>query len=232
MINYSDNELILTINSLSDKQKEYLAKKLRPSQIKSIFDNIKLNIAQEAKRRIQSKIALNFRSRKGELFNSIYYQIQGDQIILSSTKSYFAILNAGYNAFDMKKALGGRVIPMRLPGGRIIFRSVPQQNSLPSKSGKPSSAWIHPGYRGRHIYEQVEAEMEQWVRTYVREQVDSLLEMAGSSAEYSAISNPNTVYTRSSNRVGYLGQGLLREDLLTMSYRKHNNATVPSNLIR
>lgn len=167
-------------------------------------------IAHEAKTRVQSKIALTFTGgySTGRLFDSIYYRIESNTIVVKSTQNYFTILNAGYASFDMKEALmkKGRPIPIRLPGGRVIFRWPGEvkgkqrknfgdyydandnfkrkrgylNTHLRTKKGVikahyPSKNWIHPGYQGKHIYEQVEAEMKPWVKQYVTDQVWALL---------------------------------------------------------
>ena len=127
---YSDESLLLEIQSLSNEERAFIAKRLNLSDIKTYFEDIKNVIAQEAKRRIQSKIALTFRSSTGALFNSIYYQIEGDSIKVSSTKNYFEILNKGFESFDMKKALSGKTVKMKLPGGKIIYLRVPTSEQI------------------------------------------------------------------------------------------------------
>jgi len=210
MITYSDSDLLITINNLTGKEKAALRGKLRPDIIKRVFDHIRETIASEAKQRIQSKIVLTFIHGygTGALFNSIYTKIEGNKIIVSSTKNYFAILNAGFRSYDMKVALAGKRVKMRLPGGRIIYRIVPDQvtpnfkRQSRSKRQYARGNWIHPGWRGVHIYEQVEKEMEQWVKTYVREQVESLLHMASAGQSSYDMTDAGKIYYNQRNNSG------------------------------
>ncbi len=248
---YSDNELTVSINGLSGEQKRKLAK-LPPDVIRRTFDDIKTSIAIEAKKRVQAKIATTFTGGygNGALFESIYYTIDGDNINVSSTKSYFAILNAGYKSFDMKKALGGKRVGMKMPGGAIIYRTVGGDTGKSPKRQRPGkvsfpSGWIHPGYEGKHIYEQVEKEMELFVKTYVRQQIQNLMIMAGvqfgvkkiATGDYAPTQNGSYFYNKRnakgqfSKRPQISGPGrLMRTDLMTMNYNRLKNGAVVPNL--
>jgi hypothetical protein len=184
---YSDDELLVTVQSLPEEQVKALRKKLRPEVINQTFETIKNTIAQEAKQRIQSKISLTFIHgySTGALFQSIYTEISGDEIRVKSTKSYFAILNHGIKSWDMKEKFGGRVVKMRLPGGKVIFRRCPEVSNIAAltKGKKPTvhgGGWIYPGFSGVHIYETVAKEMEIWTKTYVRNQILELIRSASS----------------------------------------------------
>lgn len=201
----TDSELILLIKNLSDTQKDFLSKRLRPEEIERTFEAIKSVIAIEAKRRVQAKIALNFIGGygKGELFESIYTYFEGDTLHIASTKSYMEILNAGYDGFDMKKALLGKRVKMRLPGGAVIYRTVGtgDSTSKPRPGRPPSKAqWIHPGYQGKHLYKMVEEEMKPWIQSYVRNQIQLLIRRAGSAVDiYAKNDEPVSSFTASSN---------------------------------
>jgi hypothetical protein len=194
-----DETLELAVRNLSKHQLMALASLYTESYITSFFDTIKQTIAIEAKNRVQSKIAIDFSSgyATGALYDSIYYVIEGNTIIVKSTKNYFTYLNAGFDSFDMKAALmkRGGPIPIRLPGGRVIFRwpgdspAKQRRNQImgPIRNKKfmtkkmslrknyTSKNWIHPGYRGQHILKQVSQEMSPWVKEYVSTQIWSLL---------------------------------------------------------
>ena len=193
-MSYTDEELILYIRNLSDEEKQTL-RNLPESYFETWKGDLLENIATEAKSRIQSKIALTFTRgySTGALLQSIYYTIEGDSIRLSSTKNYFVILNKGYDSYDMKKTMSGRTVKMRLPGGAVVYRrvasevmnkTVPNLNKRIRRKNYATSNWIHPGWRGVHIYEMVEREMESWIQTYVREQVNRLLMGQSSFASF------------------------------------------------
>jgi len=179
-------ELEVHIKALTTQEKMFLAKYVSPSEITSIFNNMRETIAEEAKSRTQSKIATTFNKGygTGALFSSIYYSFDGDSVKISSTKSYFAILNQGYSAFDMKDSLAGKNVKMRLPGGRVIYRRCGPDNGNPKsrKAGVPKSNnnWIHPGYKGAHIDEIVQKEMETFVEDLVKQTVLRLINIAKS----------------------------------------------------
>lgn len=182
-------ELELRIKKLSLEEKKFLAKYVSPSEIESIFNNMKDAIAQEAKLRTQSKIATTFNKGygTGALFNSIFFSVEGDDIKISSTKNYFNILNQGFGSFDMKKAFAGGNVKMRLPGGQIIYRKagLPDSGPNPTKRNRPGSQgtrnnFIHPGYKGVHIEQSVNDEMEEFIFNYVHETVERLLQIAKS----------------------------------------------------
>lgn len=231
------SQLSLTIDSLTDEQKKMLAKRVRVSEIEMVFSDMREVIAQEAKNRVQSKIALRFNHGygTGELFNSIYYKIEGDSITISSTKNYFAILNHGIRSFDMKEAFlnGSGRVKMRLPGGAVIFRSVgnPEQKDVRKKKKSPLSkaAWIYPGVSGAHIYEAVNEEMQIWMADYVNTQIRSLLKRAeGREQDVYGISQIGKQYYNirqngrfaSSNGANTSFSKLLRQDLLKFQYRQ------------
>ena len=175
------SELSLNLQALSDSERQRLAETLSPQEISDVFENIKLVIAQEAKNRVQSKVALRFNHGYGigELFNSIHEKVEGDSITVSSTQDYFAILNKGFSSFDMKEGKLGQRIKMRLPGGAIIYRMGPQKSDSDPrkkrKSLKAPASWIHPGLAGAHIYEEVAEEMKIWMTDYVNTRVNALL---------------------------------------------------------
>lgn len=220
----SFDALELQIQSFSSEEKALLARRIKASEIEMIFTNIKEAIAQEAKNRVQSKIALTFNHGygNGSLFNSIYYKIDGDSITISSTKSYFAILNAGFAPFDMKQALLGRTVKMRLPGGRMIFRKVgnPNANQDPRKKTKPlvgSHNWIHPGIRGANIYQVVNQEMEVWINDFVTTKMHSLIEMARGrdSDVYATSQSGKQYYNRRDDKGHFVPSGNLEPSPLT-----------------
>jgi hypothetical protein len=187
------SELSLTIQALSEEDKEALARRIPQAEIKRVFDDIKQVIAQEAMNRVQSKIALRFNKGygTGELFQSIYYKVEGDTISVSSTKNYFAILNEGIRSFDMKANLGTKV-KMRLPGGAIIYRQGPSKDEAdPRKKKSPltKASWIYPGVAGAHVYEIVAQEMQTWMTDYVNTEVKKLLDRAkGRDEDYYGLS--------------------------------------------
>ena len=115
------SELSLAIQALSESEKAALARRIPIAEINNIFNDMRAVIAQEAKNRVQSKIALTFFHGygTGSLFNSIYTKVEGDSITVSSTKNYFAILNEGIKSFDMKQSKLNTRQKMRLPGGSI-----------------------------------------------------------------------------------------------------------------
>lgn len=201
----TDSELILNIKNLSDTQKDFLSRRLRPEEIEQTFEAIKSVIAIEAKRRIQAKIALSFIGGygKGELFESIYTYFEGDTLHVASTKSYMEILNKGYDGFDMKKALMGNRVKMRLPGGAVIYRTVGINDSTSKpRRGRPLSTarWIHPGYQGKHLYKMVEEEMKPWIQAYVRNQIQLLIRRAGSAVDvYKKYDEPTPTFGVTTN---------------------------------
>ncbi len=227
------SQLSLHIQSLTDSEKKLLAERISASEIEMVFSDMREVIAQEAKNRIQSKIALTFNRGygTGELFNSIYYKIDGDSISISSTKNYFAILNHGIKSFDMKEALLGKRVKMRLPGGAIIYRSVGDSNKFdPRKKKNPpkSGGWIYPGYSGAHIYETVNEEIQVWMNDYVNTQVRSLLERAkarnvwGHSLDgkkYHNVRDERGKFTKLNNLNTPFSK-LLKEDMLKFKYVK------------
>jgi hypothetical protein len=235
---YTDEELLYSIQSLSEKQRKALSKKLRPEYIKQTFDTIKATIAQEAKQRIQSKIAITFIRgySKGDLFNSIYTQIEGDKIIVKSTKSYFAILNDGIKSWDMKEKFAGRTVKMRLPGGKVIFRKVPAADTpkeQAKKKNQPISktgGWIYPGYSGVHIYETVAKEMETWTKTYVRNAIQELIRSAGAE-DYSFAGTEEKYYNNRGANGRFIKKTssystLFKDDLSSFGYTKLQNGSI------
>jgi hypothetical protein len=227
-------ELSLTIQALSEEDKEVLARRISQAEIKRVFDDIKQVIAQEAMSRVQSKIALRFNKGYGigELFNSIYFKVEGDTITVSSTKNYFAILNEGIRSFDMKKNLANRV-KMRLPGGAIIYRSAPAkdgQDPRKKKSPLAKASWIYPGISGAHIYEIVAEEMKTWMTDYVNTEVRKLLDRAkGRDQDYYGTSKAGRQYNNVRNLKGQFAASktantsfnrLLQEEHLHSNYEE------------
>lgn len=242
------SELSLSINALTQSEREALARRVPMQEIKDIFENIKSAIAQEAKNRVQSKIALNFNHGygTGALFNSIYYKIEGDNITVSSTKNYFAILNYGIKPFDMKQGKLGNPVKMRLPGGAVIYRRPPsKENNNPRKRKTPlaQASWWYPGFSGAHVYEIVTEEMKVWMNAYVNTEVRKLLERAkGNDEDYFGISQRTgrRYYKNRDERGNFAGRfsndkeinkrfsGLLKEDQLKFQYTHiGNNFTAP-----
>jgi hypothetical protein len=234
---YQDDELVYYVNSLSGKQREILGKKLGPDIIRRTMDNIKNAIAQEAKQRIQSKIAVTFIRgySNGDLFNSIYTVIENDRVIVKSTKSYFSILNHGIRSFDMQEHLAGKTIKMRLPGGRIMFRKVPDvispltASKNKSKKIPKTGGWIYPGYSGVHIYETVAKEMELWTKTYVRNQIQDLFRAASSSnneldnnRSYHNLRGADGRFIKKTSNFNTL----FKDDLSTFGYTKLQNGSI------
>lgn len=205
---YNDHELLVYIDSLSPEVKKLLASRLRENTVEQMFYDIKTAIAIEAKNRIQSKIVTTFIHgyASGALFESIYYTITESGITLSSTKSYFDILNAGFASFDMKEAWAGKTVKMRLPGGAVVYRKVAAKDVQPNTRKKTltSSRWVHPGWRGVHIYEQVAKEMELWVKEYVRDRIQELIREASTPLEQYSMTAPGDLptYNQSSNFIG------------------------------
>jgi hypothetical protein len=205
----SFDALELQIKSFSLEEKALLARKIRVSEIEDIFTNIREVIAQEAKNRVQSKIALTFNKGygSGNLFSSIYYKIEDNNITVSSTKNYFSILNAGFGPFDMKKSLLGQTVKMRLPGGKIIFRKVgnPNANQNPRKKSRPITGghnWVHPGIRGANIYAKVNQEMENFINDYVTTRMRSLIAMAKGRDVIYGVSTTGKQYYNVRNKLG------------------------------
>lgn len=219
-----DEELEVAIRGLTQAQMVALAQTYSKEDIERFFHQIKENIAIQLKTRVQSKIALTFTGgySTGRLFDSIYYRIEGNSIVVKSTQNYFTILNRGYDSFDMKESLmeSGRPIPIRLPGGRIIFRYAgevegkrrmneimgPIRNrKFMTKKGAirkyySTKNWIHPGYQGRHIYEQVQREMAPWIKEYVREQIITLIRTLPPPQPYATTPGGHTYYSKRDSR--------------------------------
>lgn len=177
--NADKDSLTYALDQLSDDDLAIISSRFRMSEINSWIQEMLETIAIEAKNRIQSKIAilLNHGYGTGALFNSIYYQISDNEIVLTSTKNYFAILNSGFSPFNTAEALkshGYSYATMRLPGGRVIHRKLPMGYSRPRKFSTAPANWIHPGFRGVDIYNVVSAEMESFVKELVTERVNSL----------------------------------------------------------
>lgn len=214
-------EMEIHIKALTSQEKMFLAKYVLQSEITSIFNNMRESIAEEAKKRTQSKIATTFTKGygTGALFNSIYYSFDGDNIKISSTKNYFSILNEGYGSFDMKESMAGKNVKMRLPGGRVIYRRCGPDSGNPKKrkSGLPKSTadWIHPGYTGAHIDDLVQRDMETFIEDSVRQTVLRLINIAKSrnAQEINDLMPGNaTEYDISNN--------LIDEKNLKMKYQK------------
>jgi len=171
------------ISNLSKQDKMLLAKYVTMSEINFIFENTRESIAEEAKTRTQSKISSIFTkgySQDRKLYNSIYYSWNGDNLNILSTKSYFNILNEGFKSFDMKPGLLGKTVPMKLPGGAIIYRKVfDNSNSNPKKKTLISNKnWIHPGLVGAHIDEIVKNEMQDYINNIMRTTIVSIIDLA------------------------------------------------------
>jgi len=195
-VEYDDHALLQMVRALTDTQKLALRQKYSQSYIADFIHQIREEIAIQAVTQIRAKVNLTFTAGYGgrggtPLVESIYYKFDdNDDVYISSNNSVLDILNAGYDSFDMKEKLAGRTVPLRLPGGRIIYRKVddlpahrtenlnPNYRTKKNKQRKFYSTknWIHPGYQGKHIYKLVAQEMKPWVEEFIRERVYALLQ--------------------------------------------------------
>lgn len=218
-MSYNDSELIDTIKTLTPRQIEALRQSKTQADITMFTRQLLEEVVEMLVVRVKSAVITTFNGYGGRsigprgprqpLAQSIYGTISDDgQIYISSPDEVMTILNAGFDSFDMKEKLRGRVMPLRLPGGRVIYRVVGDQSSTSSrvsnlnpdlKTKKNSKRvyystknWIHPGYRGKHIYEKVVEEMQPIIKDHVRERVHGFLE----TMEF----NP---YTRSNSTTYY-----------------------------
>lgn len=179
------------IEMLTSEQLATFSEYMKPSDIEDMFTNIKYGIAEELLRRVKSKANIVYNagwSLHGGIASSLYYEVTNDSIEIKSSKDYFNILEEGFESFDMKKSLLGKTVKVRLPGGQIInpYRIVSDSaiktiiNENPKLYRKKTKIkkkfyttknWIHPGYEGRHIVAQVNAQMRPWVQAYIKDTI-------------------------------------------------------------
>lgn len=200
-MDYDDHELIEAIDALTPTQLRAMRTKYSIADIRHMMRDLQEDIARMLLIRLKAKISSTFtggwggridsRGPRKPLVESVYYKIDDDgNIVISSTSSVLDILNAGFASFDMKEsALAGKTVGLRLPGGRVIYRKVqdmPQRRvdnlnpNLKTKKGKTrkfysTKNWIHPGYQGKHLYEQVAKETEGQIKEMVADRVWQLL---------------------------------------------------------
>lgn len=159
------------IEGLTLDQRIKFYSKMSPEVLNQYFQQIKEDIKLEAERRLKDKIKTTFNKgySKGRLANSVYAKFENNKIIVNADQPYFHFLNRGIKSFDMKKALMGRKLALKLPNGSLIFRTVAPN------TGKN---WIHPGLPATNVSDIVQNEMDLWMQTYVSEKINFLINMA------------------------------------------------------
>lgn len=201
---YNDSELSQRIAALSPPQVRALRSKYTQADLTNFFAQLREEIANMVTIRVKSKVVTTFTGGYGgtkigrkPLVDTIYSYFDDDgSIVVTSSDPVMTILNAGFASFDMKERLMGKVVPLRLPGGRIIWRKVGDQDRMrvdnlivgPIRNTRyltkkrsirqyySSKNWIHPGYQGKHIFEQVARELEPVIKEHVWERVTALLD--------------------------------------------------------
>lgn len=225
-INANFEELEFAFRNLTPSQRRLLSSRYDAAFIRNFFLDLRTVISSLILNSVKSKIATEFNNgyngkHSTTLYDSVYIVWQGNDVIVKSKADYMKYLNAGWEPFDMKESLSktGGPIPIHLPGGRVIFRTVSDGESrtvknlntyLKTKQGTvrrsySTKNWINPGYQGKHIFERVATELKPVIESLVKDEIQQLLDNA-LIGSYS-VSNEGYRYTYRDNSGRFVSLG-------------------------
>jgi hypothetical protein len=181
---------------LTEEEMELVKDNIDSQTLENVYSKIRKVISDMALDLITAKVGQTFNHGfgTGQLLRSFIQEPVGEDnnVVITSTKPYFGILNRGFSGFSMRDALLNKRVKMRIPGGGIIYRTCGDNQLDPrKKSKKPSFAsWYHPGIAGYHIYERVEQELKISVEAYVTTEARKLLSIAKNNAGFYNVYKP------------------------------------------